>query len=298
MTAIYRYLILLSCLISFQLVTNGALAAESCQELYQAQEQEQPGIVKQTFRFSFREDKDAPYFFALREHYNIDATNRAHIESEIQKHLNKTGPAIVTMNHPMSGLEVIIMADIISQYRPGDAKVVMMSPLKLFPGMKKHAFFVGSSPAMNQVELAKAANHLAAGKVLIICPSGAISGKSSPDQMAEDPTWKTGTARLIRSMPSAQVLPVRVLAELSSEYYAVEKQKTGYSRYIFLIQEMSKFLGEHFEFRTGETMYAGDLLEHFEITPKPDVNQPSSEAEKAKMTEMMSALRGYTYQLK
>lgn len=194
---------------------------------------------------------EVPYFqklinaFQLQSHFNEAALTK----------VPKEGPLLVTLNHPLSGLELLVVAAAIQRVRP-DVKIVSSTFLSVTPGLQEHAIFVDpmggiSAQVHNEVKRTEIVAHLRQGGALIIAPAGAVSLKSKlSDTYAMDPNWKLGAAEFLAQAPDTQVLPVYVDGGVSQAFH-IAKRVHDFAGTAMILREFANLVGSSIRFQIG-----------------------------------------------
>lgn len=127
------------------------------------------------------------------------------------------GPLIVVANHPLSGVDGLVVSTWLSQYRE-DVKVVVAPRLRMVPGFDEQAIFIdpesnADNKESNRLARLKMAEHLSSGGALVFFPAGDVSYvKDKAARSVIDPSWRLGAYDLIRQVPETKILPVHVNA--------------------------------------------------------------------------------------
>jgi len=125
----------------------------------------------------------------------------------------KTGPLVVTSNHPYGVLDGLTICYLVEKIRP-DFKILASAVLMQVPEIAPYILPVDLSnrpeaQASNVTTRKAALAHVKNGGALIIFPAGLIS--TSPDKLGKktaiDPPWGTFSAQLIKRS-QANVLPM------------------------------------------------------------------------------------------
>ena len=101
-----------------------------------------------------------------------------------------TGAAIVTVNHPFGFLDSAVLVTLLGRIRP-DVRV-LANP-RLTAVRELHDVII---PA-NGLGLRRSLEHLAAGGLLLVFPSGTVSHFRWKDRAVSDPEWNPAVARMV-----------------------------------------------------------------------------------------------------
>lgn len=141
----------------------------------------------------------------LNVRFDVSDADRARIPAD--------GPLVVVANHPLGGLEGILLMRILLDRRP-DVKVMANYLLGRMPEMAAHSILVDpfgtrASTAKNLGPIKEAIRWLKGGRALLVFPSGEVSHLNVQERRVEDPKWSETVAGIIRHASSA-ALPVFV----------------------------------------------------------------------------------------
>ena len=131
------------------------------------------------------------------------------------------GPLVVVANHPLGGLEGMLLSRELLKYRK-DTKVLANELLLRFPEFD--GLFIGldvlrdNATQRNASGIRAACKHLSTGGTLLIFPAGTVSGINLGRRRIEDPRWDDLVGRLVRRYRAA-CLPVYVNARNSFSFY-------------------------------------------------------------------------------
>ena len=157
----------------------------------------------------------------------IDYTLRClKIETEITgfdilQQMPEKGPLLVVANHPLGGIEGMILTRALKQKRP-DIKVLTNEMLARIPEFKD--VFIGVdvlNPGRSQHNMRgmqAVARHLASGGALLVFPAGTVSQIRLPSMKISDAPWNSMISRLARKY-GAPVFPVFVEGRNSFSFY-------------------------------------------------------------------------------
>ena len=129
---------------------------------------------------------------------------------ELEK-IPKTGALVVVSNHPLGGLDGIILGAMLNKVRP-DAKVVVNSLLARMVEIKPYVIevnpFGGSAAtAQNVSSMKEFIKELKNGGCIATFPSGTVSYLHLRDMCISDPEWNKNVANIARKT-GASILPV------------------------------------------------------------------------------------------
>ena len=126
-------------------------------------------------------------------------------------HIPESGPVVVVSNHPLGGLDGIILGALL-QRRRRDSRLMANFLLKKVKYADDHMFFVDPFPreeAMraNLIGLRDCLRHLKRGGLLGVFPSNSVSHFQWNRKQICDPDWVPNVASLIRRS-EATVVPI------------------------------------------------------------------------------------------
>jgi putative hemolysin len=126
-------------------------------------------------------------------------------------HIPKNGSFITVSNHPLGGIDGLLLIKLISKVRP-DVKV--MANFLLTSVDQLNQYFLPLDPLDSQSDLAfggasgkSAVDHLQEGGALGLFPSGEVSAYNLRSKSVRDRIWKSSALRFIKGQ-NVQVVPV------------------------------------------------------------------------------------------
>jgi putative hemolysin len=125
-------------------------------------------------------------------------------ENEL-KNIPKQSPFIIVSNHPLKGIDSILMLKVITEVRP-DIKIANDVILPNYPSVKKY-FIFSHKFHRNRLSRKNAMEYLKQGKPLGIFPAGDFSLFSLSANFSSDPIWSSETIRFIKSV-KVPIVPV------------------------------------------------------------------------------------------
>lgn len=137
------------------------------------------------------------------------------------KRIPKEGPFITVSNHPLGGIDGIILLKLISQVRP-DYKVMANFLLQKVEPLKE--YFIPVNPFDNKnlkssySGLKDSMAHVAAGHPLGIFPAGEVSTYKFEEGKVTDKPWEESAIKMIQKM-NVPVVPVYFQARNSAFFY-------------------------------------------------------------------------------
>ncbi|AZI66551.1 lysophospholipid acyltransferase family protein [Kaistella daneshvariae] len=138
----------------------------------------------------------------------------------------KTGPFILVSNHPLGGIDGILMTKILSEIRP-DFKIMGNFLLEKIESMKPYVIPV--NPFENRKDLRQSSTgmretlkHLENGGCVGIFPAGEVSNKNNKFNEIRDKKWELPVLKLIKKA-KVPVLPMYFHAKNSQLFYQLAK---------------------------------------------------------------------------
>ena len=147
------------------------------------------------------------------------------IPEEDLKRIPKTGPFITISNHPLGGIDGVLLMKLLIEKR-ADYKIIANFLLHRFEPLKPYIMpvnpFEGRKDAKSSVAGIKGAlMHLREGKPLGIFPAGEVSTYRDGKLMVDKP-WEDGAVRLIKKA-KVPVIPIYFHAKNSPLFYLLSK---------------------------------------------------------------------------
>ncbi|MFT2110694.1 lysophospholipid acyltransferase family protein [Marinomonas sp. 2405UD68-3] len=149
-----------------------------------------------------------------------------HSSGEPLNTIPSSGPLLIVANHPLGGVEGVILAKMLMEYRP-DIKVMANLFLKRIPELDN--LFIGvdvfetkEARRTNMKAIKEAGQHLTTGGALLIFPAGEVSTFDENSNYLQDKEWGRLVGRLARSS-KATCLPIFIEGQNSPFFYKVGK---------------------------------------------------------------------------
>lgn len=165
-------------------------------------------------------DKDTQTFLT----HTLDTLGIEYTVSHLdESNIPKDGPLVIVANHPLGGVEGVILAKILLQYRP-DLLVMANHFLKRIPELDSLFIgvnvFEGKEAIRENLHAIKQANkHLSNKGALLIFPAGEVSTYSKKSGQLQDKTWNRLAGKLAQSH-NANCLPIFIGGRNSKSFYA------------------------------------------------------------------------------
>ena len=164
---------------------------------------------------------DLPFLKGLLDEFQIDFE----IPEEDFKRIPKEGPFITISNHPLGGIDGILLLRLLVEHRP-DYKIIdnfllhRVDPLKPYV-MPVNPFEDHKDAKSSVAGIKSALLHLREGKPLGIFPAGEVSTYRDGKLMV-DKEWEEGAVKLIKKA-KVPVIPIYFHAKNSRLFYVLSK---------------------------------------------------------------------------
>ncbi|CAL2102561.1 Lysophospholipid acyltransferase family protein [Tenacibaculum sp. 190130A14a] len=165
--------------------------------------------------------KDLPFLNGLLDEFQIEFE----IPEEDLKRIPKEGPFITISNHPLGGIDGILLLKLLVEHR-ADYKIIANFLLHRIEPLKPYVMpvnpFENHKDAKSSVAgIKNALLHLREGKPLGIFPAGEVSTYRDGKLMV-DKEWEEGAVRLIKKA-KVPVIPIYFHAKNSKLFYFLSK---------------------------------------------------------------------------
>jgi len=203
--------------------------------------------------------KDLEFFTALLEDLQI----KFEIPEEDLKRIPKTGAFITVSNHPLGGIDGILLLKLLIEKRP-DYKIIANFLLQRIEPMKP--FIMPVNPFEDRKDskssitgLKNALSHLKEGNPLGIFPAGEVSTYKD-ERVIVDKPWEEGAIKLIQKA-KVPVIPIYFHAKNSRLFYFLSKLNSKL-RTAKLPSEVLSQKGRVIKVRIGNPIPVKDLEEY------------------------------------
>lgn len=189
----------------------------------------------------------------------VDLLSITYSISDIER-IPKTGKCLVVMNHPLGGMDAIILVDALKNHRT-DIKFIV-NDLLLNLGRLNDIFIGINKHGKTQSETLLQINQLFESDQLIcIFPAGLVSRKEKG--IIRDLPWKKTFVRQVRNNHQT-VVPIHINGKLSKFFYRLSnfRKFIGIKANIemfYLVDELFKQRNQHIEFTVGEAIQGETL---------------------------------------
>ena len=146
------------------------------------------------------------------------------IDSDELKKTPSTGPLVIVSNHPLGGMDGIILGCVLKRAR-SDSKLIANSLLSRMEGIRPHLIEVNpfggnAATSQNIGAMKETIRFLRSGGCVGTFPSGTVSTLHLRDMCICDPEWNTNIAQIARRT-DANILPVYFEGRNSWLFYAM-----------------------------------------------------------------------------
>lgn len=188
-------------------------------------------------------------------------------EDDVLSKLPKSGRCIVVCNHPYGMIEGIIIAHLLTAYRP-DTKIMANVGLKIFKEINDYFIFANplkpKSP-INTSAIKQCFNHINNEGLLVIFPAGRVSFYQKEKQRISDGHWNR-LAIQIASKTDTAILPVFISGTNSQIFHFLGRIYYRF-RLLMLAREMFKMQQHEISLKTNNII-DNKQLEAFKSTEK------------------------------
>ncbi|MGV4460624.1 lysophospholipid acyltransferase family protein [Ornithobacterium rhinotracheale] len=165
---------------------------------------------------------DSPEF---ESHLLKDLAITYEVQDEELARIPKEGPFVVVSNHPLGGLDGIIMLKILSEIRP-DFKIIANFLLQKIEPLSEKIFPVNPFETRKDVKnsllgMKAALEYLQQGHPLGVFPAGEVSYKNAQGEIVDKP-WQKPIMKLIKKA-GVPIIPMYFNARNSKRFYNLKK---------------------------------------------------------------------------
>ncbi|NNM23747.1 MAG: lysophospholipid acyltransferase family protein [Flavobacteriaceae bacterium] len=202
---------------------------------------------------------DLKFMNALLDEFEI----RFEIPEEDLKRIPKTGPFITISNHPLGGIDGILLLKLLLEHRP-DFKIIAnfllhrIEPLKPYV-MPVNPFESHKDAKSSILGFKQALQHLRDGHSLGIFPAGEVSTYRD-DKLLVDKPWEVAAMKLVKKA-QVPVVPIYFHAKNSKLFYRLAKMNDTF-RTAKLPSELLTQKERLIKVRIGNPIQLNDQQEH------------------------------------
>ncbi|QAR31765.1 lysophospholipid acyltransferase family protein [Ornithobacterium rhinotracheale] len=147
------------------------------------------------------------------------------VQDEELARIPKEGPFVIVSNHPLGGLDGIIMLKILSEIRP-DFKIIANFLLQKIEPLAPRIFPVNPFETRRDIKnsllgMKAALKHLHDGHPLGVFPAGEVSYKNDRGEIVDKP-WQKPIMKLIKKA-GVPIIPMYFNAKNSKRFYSLKK---------------------------------------------------------------------------
>ena len=206
---------------------------------------------------------ESQFLEALLYHFNI----KYHLNLDELKRIPKKGPVILVSNHPLGGVDGIILMHFLQQFRP-DVKLMANFLLERATPLKKwiipvNPFDEKQSSKSSLGGFRTVLKHLENEGLFAVFPAGEVASKLKK-QVPIDPDWNQTTMRLVQRA-DVPVVPIYFHARNSPLFYRLANIH-GLLRTARLPAELLTQRNRTIDVRVGKAISVNDQKNHEPIT--------------------------------
>ena len=206
---------------------------------------------------------ESQFLEALLYHFNI----KYHLNLDELKRIPKKGPVILVSNHPLGGVDGIILMHFLQQFRP-DVKLMANFLLERATPLKKwiipvNPFDEKQSSKSSLGGFRTVLKHLENEGLFAVFPAGEVASKLKK-QVPIDPDWNQATMRLVQRA-DVPVVPIYFHARNSPLFYRLANIH-GLLRTARLPAELLTQRNRTIDVRVGKAISLNDQKNHEPIT--------------------------------
>ena len=214
-----------------------------------------------------KEKKSLHFLDSILEEFQIEFE----IPEEDLKRIPKDGPFITVSNHPLGGIDGILILKLLLEQRP-DYKTLSNFLIHRIEPLKPHTLAVNPFEDHKDVKssiggIKQALGHIRAGHSLGIFPAGEVSTFKEGKLMVDKP-WEEGSVRLIKKA-KVPIIPIYFHAKNSKLFYILAKI-SGTLRTAKLPSELLNQKNKVIKVRIGKPISVKDQEEYKEISAFSD----------------------------
>lgn len=209
-----------------------------------------------------KEKKDLHFLNSILDEFQIEFE----IPEEDLKRIPKDGPFITVSNHPLGGIDGILILKLLLEHRP-DYKTLSNFLIHRIEPLKPHTLAVNPFEDHKDVKssiggIKQALGHIRAGNSLGIFPAGEVSTFKEGKLMVDKP-WEEGSVRLIKKA-KVPIIPIYFHAKNSKLFYMLSKI-SGTLRTAKLPSELLNQKNKVIKVRIGKPISVKDQEEYKDI---------------------------------
>lgn len=225
-----------------------------------------PGFIIRYLKRILHEDEINEFLINHHDRYNADfcddVVNYFNIDIQLigKENIPSSGPIVITMNHPLGGMDAIALVSAIRDQRQ-DIKFIVNDLLMHLDNMK--GLFVGvNKHGKNDASVRQQIMDLfESDEAVCIFPAGLVSRKSNG--IVRDLDWKK-TFVTYAEKYNQPIIPIYIDGELSPFFYRLSRLRRFLRiklnlEMLYLSDEMFKQRNKTIRFIVGKPFYTKDL---------------------------------------
>ena len=199
---------------------------------------------------------------SVNQQFCTDVIEEIGIKYSIEgiENIPKTGKCVIVMNHPLGGMDALILVDALQNHRT-DIKFIVNDLLlslnrlnDIFIGVNKHGKTKGSS--LLQVNAV-----FGTDQCVCVFPAGLVSRRKKG--IIRDLEWKKAFVKQAR-LNDQIIIPVHIDGRLSNWFYNLSNFRSALGikaniEMLYLADELFKQKGQHVKFTVGKPILASEL---------------------------------------
>lgn len=228
-----------------------------------------PGFILRYIERIIHQDEINTFLRDRPDSYNqkfcADVVEYLNITYEIRglEKIPKTGKCVLAMNHPLGGMDAIILVDALRNHRT-DIKFIVNDLLlnlgrlnEIFVGINKHGKNKGDS-------IKQVSDLFASDNLVCIFPAGLVSRRTKG--IVQDLEWKKTFVKQAKTN-NQPILPIHIKGKLSNFFYRLANFRKFLGikaniEMLYLPDELFRQRNQHVVFTVGDMITTEELKSH------------------------------------